>query len=239
MSSPAQSRAGTGTGDAVFRALVRSFVLNILIAVVLILISGRPDWYRAWAYVALTFLLHASVIFGVYRGSPDLMRERSRIRQGTKRWDRYVGGGAAVAAPLAMLVVAARDVRFRWPPPVGVAWGVIGFVGCASGGAIVLFSMRANRFFATTVRIQTERGHKVVDFGPYRRVRHPGYVGMILFSCFAPLALGSWWAFIPAGISAGLFVLRTALEDRTLRSELPGYAEYARRVRYRLVPGIW
>jgi len=99
--------------------------------------------------------------------------------------------------------------------------------------------MQANRFFSAVVRIQEERGHAVASGGPYRFVRHPGYVGMIAQFLVTPLTLGSLWALMPAGIAVGLYVWRTALEDRTLREELAGYQDYAARVRYRLLPGIW
>jgi protein-S-isoprenylcysteine O-methyltransferase Ste14 len=104
---------------------------------------------------------------------------------------------------------------------------------------IIVWAMTANAFFAQTVRIQEERGHTVATGGPYRIVRHPGYVASILSQIATPLILGSVWAFIPAGLAALLFVVRTALEDKTLLEELDGYKEYAGRVRYRLLPGVW
>ena len=101
------------------------------------------------------------------------------------------------------------------------------------------WAMLANPFFEKTVRIQEERGHHVATGGPYRFVRHPGYVAFILMGFALPLGVGSAWALVPAGLNAALIVARTALEDRTLRRELPGYAEYAQRTRYRLLPGVW
>jgi protein-S-isoprenylcysteine O-methyltransferase Ste14 len=99
--------------------------------------------------------------------------------------------------------------------------------------------MLSNRFFSPTVRIQSDRGHQVISGGPYQIIRHPGYSGWILQMLAAPLALGSWWGLIPGLLSACLYGIRTALEDRTLHRELPGYTDYAARVRYRLLPGIW
>jgi len=107
------------------------------------------------------------------------------------------------------------------------------------GAALFTWSMAVNPFFEKTVRIQTERGHRVIDTGPYHVVRHPGYVGFFGWSLSVPLLLGSWWAFLPAFAAAIGIVIRTALEDRTLRAELTGYEEYATRVRYRLIPGVW
>ncbi len=99
--------------------------------------------------------------------------------------------------------------------------------------------MLVNAFLVTTVRIQEERGHRVVTNGPYRFLRHPTYVGAILFTWGGPLLLGSWWALIPGTIAVIAFVVRTYLEDRTLQAELPGYQEYTQQVRYRLLPGVW
>ena len=104
---------------------------------------------------------------------------------------------------------------------------------------LLTWSMASNAFFSTVVRIQDDRGHAVASGGPYRFVRHPGYVAAILFYLVTPLMLGSVWTFIPSVLMVLLFVVRTALEDRTLREELDGYWEYAQRVRYRLLPGVW
>jgi protein-S-isoprenylcysteine O-methyltransferase Ste14 len=109
----------------------------------------------------------------------------------------------------------------------------------ASGHALLVWSMVANAYFSLIVRIQADRSHQVVSSGPYRFVRHPGYLGSILFFLSTSLLLGSWWALIPGAAAALLIVIRTALEDRTLHAELPGYADYVERVRYRLLPGIW
>jgi len=107
------------------------------------------------------------------------------------------------------------------------------------GIVVLVWAMAANKFFSATVRIQEERGHTVATGGPYRYVRHPGYVGWLMLTLATPVVLGSRWALVPAGITVILTILRTALEDRTLHSELEGYREYAERVRYRLLPGIW
>jgi len=107
------------------------------------------------------------------------------------------------------------------------------------GCAMEFWAMSANRFFSTNVRMQTDRGHVVCSTGPYRHIRHPGYAGIILYTLASPVFLGSWWAYLPALAGVVGFILRTALEDRTLQLKLPGYKEYAQKTRYRLLPGVW
>ena len=164
--------------------------------------------------------------------------ERSKLQSGTKAWDKVIAPLIAGLLPLATLVVAALDARFAWS---AVAWPyqAAGFVALPLGILTMIRAMAANRFFAATVRIQKEREHRVVSDGPYATVRHPGYVGLIVYMLGTPLALGSRYAMIPAGLCAALVVLRTALEDRTLQHELDGYAEYAQQVRWRLVRRVW
>lgn len=137
-------------------------------------------------------------------------------------------------------IIACLDVRNGWSPVILLGWQVAALVVCFLGyDVLLLWSMIVNAFFTAIIRIQTERGHHVVSSGPYRFVRHPGYLGTILFDIFSPLLLGSLWALIPS-VAAGLvLVVRTSLEDKTLQNELPGYREYASRTRYRLIPGIW
>jgi protein-S-isoprenylcysteine O-methyltransferase Ste14 len=130
-------------------------------------------------------------------------------------------------------------VRFGWSgnvplpvyPTAAFVW-VLGF-------ALISWAMASNRFFSTVVRIQQEREHAVVTAGPYQYVRHPGYVGFTVMMLVTPLLLGSWWALIPVACAIVVIIVRTALEDRTLQTELAGYSDYAQRVRYRLLPGVW
>ena len=139
-----------------------------------------------------------------------------------------------------MFVVAGLDSgRLGWSGPVPRAVTRAGLALMFAGQVVFALSKRENAFFSSTVRIQPERGHRVCDTGPYRVVRHPGYVGMLLSQLAFPLVMASWWAFAPAAVGAALLVARTALEDRFLQAELPGYAEYAARTRWRLVPGVF
>jgi protein-S-isoprenylcysteine O-methyltransferase Ste14 len=220
------------------REVAKSLAVNAIILTILLVGAGRPGWLAAWVCTGIMGALQMAVILVVYRRTPDLAVERSKIQKGTKQWDKYLVAGAAVIAPLAMFLEAALDRRYGWSAPLPLWIRLGGFFAAVGGGALTFSAMYANRFFANTVRIQTERGHIVVDAGPYAYLRHPGYTGMIAFNLGVPLLLGSWWALLPAGAAAALFVLRTALEDRTLQKELPGYKEYAVRVRKRLVPFV-
>lgn len=220
-------------------ALVKYCVAAMLLTVVLRFVSGRGDWYRAWLYVALTTGAQVAAGVGLMRRHPDLLVERSRMQPGTKRFDRVLAPIVALAGPVAMWATAAWEVRGHWPPPVPVAASAVAFAVCLLGILLTGRSMMENRFFAATVRIQNDRGHVVVDSGPYSCLRHPGYTGALAFTLATPFALGSYVAIIPAALTCLALVIRTELEDRTLRAELPGYALYATRVRSRLIPGVW
>jgi protein-S-isoprenylcysteine O-methyltransferase Ste14 len=200
--------------------------------------AGTLQWPWAWVYFGISL---ATVLIGstiVLRTSPELIAERGRPRQ-MRSWDKAVSGVLLVAGYLALPLVAGLDMRFGWTPVVSAVWHVTGAAVLAAGFSLTVWAMRANAYFSTAVRIQDERGHTVCSRGPYRFVRHPGYVGYIFQSLGIPFLLGSCWALLPAFATIIALVIRTALEDRTLQAELPGYREYAQEVRYRLVPGIW
>jgi len=166
------------------------------------------------------------------------MAERGQPRENVKDWDKVLT--SLITFPiLALLIVAGLDERFGWSPQLAVAIHLIGLAFIALGQGLFSWAMASNTFFSTAVRIQIDRDHTVSSGGPYRYVRHPGYVGMIVSLLATALAFGSLWALIPAGLAAVLLVVRAALEDKTLLEELDGYTEYAERVRYRLLPGIW
>jgi len=201
--------------------------------------AGRLDWIRGWIYVAEYLVGMASAWVVMRRVNPELIEARSTMRHpGTKRFDKFILG-VYIPMTLVQPAVAGLDaVRFGWSemPEAALYIGVILF---AAGIAITTWALAVNPFAETTVRIQTERGHRVIGDGPYGFVRHPLYVGIILIHIAGGLILGSYWALAVAGFVIALFVVRTALEDRTLQSELPGYRDFASRTRWRLVPGLW
>jgi protein-S-isoprenylcysteine O-methyltransferase Ste14 len=221
----------------VLKRLIQVVFSGVILAVFMFLPAGRLDWWPAWAYVAIYF---GMVIFNalfVLGKDPELIAERGETKENTKGWDQTVTNFITIVT-LLTLIVAGLDARFGWSQ-VTLAIIIAGLILVVLGYCIVSWAMAANKFFARVVRIQADRGQTVCSSGPYQFVRHPGYVGMCVYSFATPFALGSWCAIVPGLLIVIGYVIRTALEDRTLRAELPGYAEYAARVRYRLVPGIW
>jgi protein-S-isoprenylcysteine O-methyltransferase Ste14 len=212
----------------------------LILAAILFLSSGRLDWWFAWVYLGI-FVLGVGVnSFVILRTNPELIAERARqFTPETKKWDRILATLWGLMSAIVALLVAGLDVRFGWSPQIPLTVQLIAMLLQMLGSAFAGWALVSNAFFSGTVYIQTERGHVVVSTGPYRIVRHPGYAGWILSGLAVPVMLGSWWALVPATLAQGALILRTALEDRTLREELPGYRDYARKVRYRLVPGIW
>ncbi len=201
-------------------------------------LAGSLHWIRGWAYIGLLTLGQTASILYVWRTNPILIRMRSRVGKGTKKWDKILLGLFGLTY-LAITVVAALDKRYDWSS-MRIWYFWVGTVFYALSTIVATWAMSVNPYFEKTVRIQDERDHRVIDSGPYRFVRHPGYLETIGgFILTPPLMLGSWLAFIPALISTAILIIRTSLEDRTLRKELSGYEDYVRQVRYKLVPRIW
>ncbi len=213
-------------------------IFFVFIALILFLAACRINWTWAWVYLGVclvSVLLNGAITLCT---SPETIAERGEAKM-TKKWDRIVSRLYALAMYFVLPVVAGLDVRFGWSQDISVAWHVSGAVVLAVGLELAAWAMIANAYFSTAVRIQSDRGHTVCSTGPYRFVRHPGYVGFILQSVSVPFLLGSLWALIPGIMATILMIIRTSLEDRTLQAELTGYQDYIQKVRYRLVPGIW
>ncbi len=210
----------------------------VMAAVILFLCAGRWDWVWGWATVGtLAFWVGATALVVIPR-HPQVLAERLGPRKDAKAWDTALVSLVGVFV-LAIYVVAGLDVRYAWTTGFPSVAQTAGLIAALLGYAVVVWATATNAYFSLNVRIQKERGHTVVTGGPYRFFRHPGYVGSILAYLGTPILLGSSWAILLGIVTAVLMIARTALEDKTLQAELPGYPEYARRVRYRLLPGIW
>jgi len=230
-----QPNGKSDLASRVRKRILQVIVQFLVIAAILFIASGRLDWVWAWAYLGVgvgILAINASVL------PPELIAERGQIKEDTKGWDRLLAP-LLIFPTLGTLIVAGLDKRFGWSPQLALAIQVIALVFYALAQGLFTWAMASNKFFSGTVRIQEERGHAVATGGPYRYVRHPGYVGYIMSWIATSFALGSLWALIPAGLVMGLMVVRTALEDKTLLEELDGYQDYAAQVRYRLLPGAW
>jgi protein-S-isoprenylcysteine O-methyltransferase Ste14 len=220
------------------KAVVRLGLFLMLMAAILFLASGRTDWGRAWLLLGALFICLALNLAVLITTNPKLLAYRLELERGAREWDKVLSA-LLVGLWVAALFAAGLDERFHWSPPLSGALHHAAVMLLVAGDLLLLWAMAVNRFFSKMVRIQRERGHRVVSGGPYRYVRHPGYVGWFLMSAAIPLILGSLWALVPVGLAVAGMVVRTALEDRMLRADLEGYEAYAQRVRYRLLPGIW
>ncbi len=214
------------------------FLLVILQAALLFAFAGKITWVAGWAYIAIYVAFIGMNAIVLLPRSPELVVERAQIGANTKGWDKIVSSLVG-ACGLAILVVAGLDERLGWTHAYTLPTQAAGALVIAIGYGFFGWAMASNKFFAVTVRIQSERGHTVQNGGPYQLVRHPAYLGMILYSLGTPALLDSVPAFLPALLLAVLMIVRTNLEDDTLKRELPGYAEFCQQTRYRLVPGIW
>lgn len=209
-----------------------------LIFVLLFGAAGTLGWGWAWLYLAI-YLASVAVNGWFMRRRPELIAERARPAAPMQAWDKWLGGLWSTAAFFGMPLVAGLDHRFGWTGPIDPGVHVLGAILFAAGLGLFSWAMIVNAWFSTVARVQHDRGQSVCREGPYQFVRHPGYAGAILQAIGVPLLLGSAWALVPALVAIGCMTVRTRFEDRMLRAELPGYADYASEVRYRLVPGMW
>jgi len=217
------------------RAVLSSITFVLLLAACLLLPARRLDWPMAWA---LLVFYSAYSALGLLVLSPDLIAERSRLPREAEAADLALAGLAFVFLYPVSLLVCGLDARAGGTPVTALA-EALAFLVFSAGYAFALWAAHVNPFFSAAVRIQSERGHHVIGRGPYAWLRHPGYAGPIVSHLALPLALGSPRALLPAALGAVLLTLRALHEERRLLRELPGYADYAARVRYRLVPGVW
>jgi len=227
------------------RQWLRLVLVYLLIPLILFICAWDLGWWQAWVYSLLIMAAGIGGRLWAEQRHPGLTAERQNIEtlQNAKPWDKVLAPLMAVSVGYPMVAVAGLDHRYQWTAYwIGEfpLWLIVtGFILISFGYSFASWAVAENRFFSSVVRIQTDRGHVVCDTGPYRFVRHPGYAGSILPLFGIVLALGSVWTLIPAALATIISVIRTVLEDRVLLEELPGYRDYAQRVRYRLIPGIY
>jgi protein-S-isoprenylcysteine O-methyltransferase Ste14 len=222
------------------RVIIQMLVFIVLIPLLPLFISWNWNWWEAWVYGFLSILNFAVSRLLVARKHPDLIQERARYMQheNAQPWDKKLAPLMGLGGIL-VLLIAGLDELLGWSPSFSAPVKIVALVVILSGYALTSYALTENRFFSGMVRLQTERGQYVVSSGPYRWMRHPGYAGMLLVYLVTPLFLDSSMTYLPTLFTMGLYVIRTSLEDRFLQEELEGYREYAKRVRYRLWPGIW
>jgi protein-S-isoprenylcysteine O-methyltransferase Ste14 len=221
-----------------FRFTLNAYVASIVFSLILFASAGRFDYPQGWVYAIISLVTTTLNILAI-RSDNELMAERNKPGDRTKSWDKIILG-ISLLLSIATLIAGGIDSG-RNHPSQDISWS---FIACGAllmfaGQSLFLLARRENRFFSSVVRIQNERGHSVCDSGVYRVVRHPGYAGMIVGTTGLPLVLESVWSAVPCLFSIFLLLVRTSLEDRTLKDELDGYREYAGRTRFRLIPGIW
>lgn len=222
------------------RVIAPLILIIVVVPLLPLLLARRRDWWEARIYAVVAifgFLISRAL---AARRHPDLLSERARMldHADAKSWDRILAPLVAVGGGTIPLL-AGLQRRFRPLHAFSLSARLLSLAAILAGYVLGSWALLENRFFSSMVRIQRDRNHHVVSGGPYRWLRHPGYAGALLTYLATPVFLDSPWAFLPAALLSLVLVLRTALEDRTLRQELEGYEEYAARVRYRLLPGIW
>ena len=221
------------------RGIVVQTLITLLAFAVMFAAAGTLAWVNGWILVALVLLDWLVSLAILARVNPEVLNARSRVsRENTLWFDRLNMAVVPVLTVAGVIVMAFDAVRFQWS--VMPFWlSIVGIILVLPAYACGTWTIAVNRFFEWTARLQSDRGQYVCTSGPYSFIRHPGYACYIVTKLAYPLILGSWWGFLPGGILIVLFIIRTALEDLALQRDLPGYREYAGRVKYRLLPPVW
>jgi protein-S-isoprenylcysteine O-methyltransferase Ste14 len=221
------------------RAIIRVILFNTIVGLAFFLPAGHVNWPQVWIMLALWAMYFLIMLFVGMRVSPDMVLERAKgIQKEGKAYDRIIISVYMLTC-VALAITAGLDVgRYGWSNvPLWIEISAFGPLLITY--VLPIWATFSNPFAAGVMRIQEERGHHAISAGPYQFIRHPMYLATVVFGIFAPLFIGSWWALIPGFAMACVFVVRTALEDRVLHKELPGYQAYTQQVRYRIFPGIW
>ena len=232
-------KQGVGLTRSGVRGIIGQSILIIIGFVILFVSAGKLSWTNAWIYVGLVLIYHIISTVVLAKVNPQVLNERGTvIKAGTKTFDKVYVAIYPVFSYGSLVIMGFDAVRCQWS--VMPFW--LTFVGIFMFVSVIPLTLRAmavNQFFEWTARIQNDRNQYVCTSGPYKIIRHPGYAGLIISLLAYPFILGSWWGFLPNSVLISIIVIRTALEDRTLRKEFPGYEEYVQKVKYRLIPLVW
>jgi protein-S-isoprenylcysteine O-methyltransferase Ste14 len=218
--------------------LIKHFIGTFIFFSFLFISAGRIDYWQGLIYVIIGLIM-VSLNYTVLRVDAELLKERSKPGEGTRKWDKTILG-LSFLITISMYITAGLDSgRYHWSPDFHWSLYFLGIIMTILGQLLFLIAQKQNKFFSSTVRIQTDRNHIVCETGLYKLVRHPAYMGSIIQSLGFPLLFGSLWSIIPICLLVILFITRTNLEDKTLKNELQGYLEYANKTRYRIIPYVW
>jgi protein-S-isoprenylcysteine O-methyltransferase Ste14 len=218
--------------------LIKQFIGTLIFFAIIFISAGRIDYWQGQIYVIIGLIM-VVLNFTVLRIDSELLKERSKPGEGTKKWDKTILG-LSFLITISMYITAGLDSgRYRWSPDFHWSMNLLGIILTISGQLLFLIAQKQNKFFSSTVRIQTNREHTVCETGLYKFVRHPAYMGSIIQSLGFPLLFGSLWSIIPICLLIILFLTRTNLEDKTLKNELKGYLEYSNKTRYKIIPYVW
>ncbi|MEN6384223.1 MAG: isoprenylcysteine carboxylmethyltransferase family protein [Phycisphaerales bacterium] len=222
-----------------YKALMARIILNIMLISILIFLSaGTLNYWQGWLVVGF-YLVFTVITSKKFIKRKELVQERIKPGPGIKWWDKIIFRIFVPLTTITMFFSALDCGRFYFSPELPIFVYVISFISMVASYCFITWAMFTNNFFSSRVRIQSDRGQYVVQRGPYKYVRHPGYLGVVFWMPSTAITLGSLWGLIPAGLAVFTIIIRTYLEDKTLQKELPGYSEYAQKVRYRLIPMIW
>jgi protein-S-isoprenylcysteine O-methyltransferase Ste14 len=218
--------------------LAKHFIGSFIFFAVIFISAGRLNYWQGLIYVAIGFIM-TILNYTVLSIDPELLEERSKPGADAKKWDKAILG-LSFLVTISMYIIAGLDSgRFHWSPDFHWSLCLAGIILTATGQLLFLIAQKQNKFFSSTVRIQTDRDHVVCETGLYKIVRHPAYLGSIIQALGFPLLFASLWSIIPICLLIILFLIRTNLEDKTLKNELKGYPEYSAKTHYKIIPFIW
>jgi protein-S-isoprenylcysteine O-methyltransferase Ste14 len=218
--------------------IIKHFVGTFIFFLIIFFSAGKIDYWQGLIYVFIGLIM-ATLNYTILKPDSELLMERSKPGEGSKKWDKALLG-LSLLITITMYITAGLDSgRYHWSPNFPFGLTLIGIFLTISGQLLFLLAQKQNKFFSSTVRIQTERNHTVCDTGLYKIVRHPAYLGSIIQSIGFPLLFGSLWSIIPVVFMIILHITRTYWEDKTLTKELIGYSEYSLKTRYKILPFVW